>query len=366
MRATKAIIHLDALRRNIQLIRGRLGQTRLCVPVKADAYGHGAVPVARAALEAGAAFLAVATVGEGTELRSANITAPILLLSVPLPEELPELVASRLVPFVADNDFAAELNAVAGRTSSAKFDVHLKIDTGMGRIGCLPEKAASVAAFIQKQSALRLAGTATHLARADSTAEQDISYTKEQIAVFCGAVDTIRSAGIDPGIVHAANSGAVLLHRDAWFDMARPGILVYGYDTVDSGFPVEPLMELVTRIVFIKPVKKGEAVSYGGIWTAPQDTVIATIPVGYGDGLPRALSGKLRVSINGKTYSQVGRICMDQCMIDLGPGAAADQIKRWENVTVFSSAAIPATLTGTIPYEIACGINKRVPRIYEA
>jgi alanine racemase len=173
---------------------------------------------------------------------------------------------------------------------------------------------------------------------------------------------------LNPGIVHAANSGAVILHPDAWFDMVRPGILVYGYKTVEekeSSIQVEPVMELRTNVSLIKQVKKGESISYGRTWIAPQDTHVAVLPVGYGDGLPRLLSNKWQVFIGGKAYPLVGRICMDQCMADLGQ---SQEVHRWDEAVLFGgpapSAAVVAEKVGTIPYEITCNINKRVPRVY--
>jgi alanine racemase len=368
MRATRAIIHLDAFRRNIRLVRSRIGPGRkLCVPVKADGYGHGAVPLAKTALEEGAAFLAVATVEEGAELRRAGIDAAILLLSVPIPEEIPELAAHRLTPLVGDPDFVTALNAAA-EGSAEPLTVHLKVDTGMGRVGCPPESAADLARLIATQKGLRLGGVATHLAVSDSLKAEDQRYTKEQLGRFSSAVAAIRAAGIDPGLVHAANTGALAFHEDAFFDMVRPGILLYGYAPkgAEKILPVRPVMELVSGVVFIKQVRKGDSVSYGRTWVADRDTTIATIPVGYGDGLPRRLSGQgFRVRINGAWYPLAGRICMDQCMLDLGPGAA---VRRWDTVTLFGgdalSAADIADMLGTISYEITCGVNKRAPRIY--
>jgi alanine racemase len=290
-----------------------------------------------------------------------------LLLSQPLPEELPGILAGELCPLISDREFA-EAAGQAAAAAGKILPVHLKIDTGMGRVGCRPGEAAELARYICALKGLRLAGTATHLAVADSSREEDIRYTQKQLGAFREAVADIRAAGIDPGIVHAANSGAVVFHPDAWFDMVRPGIVLYGYSPgKDSpqALPVEPVMELRTRIVFIKEVKKGESLSYGRTWTAPRDTCIATLPVGYADGLPRALSGNHSVRIRGVPYPLVGRICMDQCMVDLGSGA---DIRRWEDVTVFGgsgpSAADIASKLGTIPYEITCHINKRVPRVY--
>ena len=324
--------------------------------------------IARAALEAGITYLAVATVEEGVQLREAGIEAPVLLLSLPLPEEIPEMAARGLVPLIGDEEFAAE-TAKAAADAGIRLPVHLKVDTGMGRVGVEPEGAANLAAFIAARPSLEYAGTATHLAVSDSAAEAETEYTKHQLACFRGAVERIRRAGVDPGIVHAANSGAVVLHRDAWFDMVRPGIILYGYSPVSAsairGIAVEPVMELITQIVFIKKIKQGEPVSYGRTWAAPADTCIATIPVGYGDGLPRSLGGRFSVRIRGRSYPVVGRICMDQCMVNLGPET---DIRRWEPVTIFGgdtiSAADIAAELGTIPYEITCDINKRVPRLY--
>jgi alanine racemase len=367
MRATRAIIHVDAFRHNIRLVRSRIGTDRkLCVPVKADGYGHGAVPLAKIAVEEGAAFLAVATVEEGAELRRAGIDAAILLLSVPIPEEIPELVAHRLTPLAGDPDFVTALNAAAA--PAAPLEVHLKVDTGMGRVGCSPESAAELARLISAQKGLRLGGVATHLAVSDSLDPEDQKYTKEQLGRFASAVAAIRAAGIDPGLVHAANTGALAFHEDAFFDMVRPGILLYGYAPkgAEKALPVKPVMELVSSVVFVKQVRKGDSVSYGRTWIADRDTTIATIPVGYGDGLPRRLSGQgFRVRINGAWHPLAGRICMDQCMLDLGPGAT---VRRWDTVTLFGgdalSAADIADMLGTISYEITCGINKRAPRVY--
>jgi alanine racemase len=323
--------------------------------------------VAHAALAAGARYLAVAAVGEGEELRAAGITAPVLLLSQPLPEEIPEILAWDLCPLIFDREFA-ETASRAAAAAGKILPVHLKIDTGMGRVGCRPEEAADLARYIRTLKGLHIAGTATHLAAADSPREEDLRYTQKQLETFRAAVADIRAAGVDPGIVHAANSGAVVFHPGAWFDMVRPGIVLYGYSPgkdTPQALPVEPVMELRTRVVFIKEVKKGESLSYGRTWTAPRDTCIATLPVGYADGLPRTLSGDHLVRIRDVSYPLVGRICMDQCMADLGPGP---DIRHWEDVTVFGgsspSAADIAARIGTIPYEITCHINKRVPRVY--
>ena len=377
MQATRAIIHLDRLRGNFQAIQERVGARHICVPIKADAYGHGAAVIARESLSAMAAnptgdvFFGVARVQEGADLRESGINTPILLFSQPLPDEIPEIISKQLICFVADAEFAWILNQAAGK-AGIKLPVHLKIDTGMGRMGCASEDAPALAQNITGCTALELAGTATHLAVSDSAAPEDIAYTRQQIARFTRALDAIKALGLDPGIVHAANSGAIILHPHAWFDMVRPGIILYGYKTAEETnagltlppLHIEPVMELRTNVVLIKQVKKGETISYGRIWTAPHDTSVAVLPVGYADGLPRLASNKWQVLINDCEYPLAGRICMDQCMADIGPDSG---VRRWDEVIIFGGPAPDAGdlagRIGTIPYEICCNINKRVPRV---
>jgi len=390
MRATRAIVHLDRFLGNFKAIQGRIGpKRRICVPVKADAYGHGAAEIARVSLAAGACCFGVALVQEGAALRASvpDVSVPVLVLSQPLPSEIPEIIKNGLTPLVSDSEFV-EILAKAAAEAKIRLPVHLKIDTGMTRMGCAPSEAALLARQIHACPSLEYAGTATHLAVSDSSVLEDMAFTKRQIAIFRGALEQIRAAGIDPGIVHAANSGAVVLHPEAWFDMVRPGIILYGYNLIVSNeavwgeaplgdatlgitMDVEPLevlpvMELRTRVVLIRPVKKGETVSYGRTWTADRDTHIAVLPAGYADGLPRLASNKWQTVINGKTYPLVGRICMDQCMADLGEGT---DVRRWDDAVIFGgpapSAEILAERIWTIPYEITCNINKRVPRVYE-
>jgi alanine racemase len=377
MRATKALIHLDHLRDNIALVRKKTG-TRICMPVKADAYGHGYLAIAKTALNSGVEYLATATVREGEELREGGITAPILLLSIPLPSELDSLITAGLEPLVGDSEYIDALESCSARAGK-KISLHLKIDTGMGRIGCKPEDASRLASRIVESKSFTLAGTATHLAVSDSIKTEDIVYTKKQLEIFRNAVNSISARGINPGIIHSANTGAVTFHNDGWFDMVRPGILLYGYAPEgpdgNPAMAVKPLMELTSCLSYIKEVKKGESISYGRTWTAGKDTLIGTIPLGYADGLPRLLSNNWQIHImkkkSGKTETVenirplVGRICMDQCMVDLGKDSTA---RRWDTVTIFGGAAphagIMASRLGTIPYEITCQINKRVPRIY--
>jgi len=363
---TRAIIYLDRFKANIEAVRARIGNRRICVPVKANAYGHGALEIAKKSVESGVFCLGVATVEEGTALRKGGIKSPILLFSQPHPDEIPIIAEADITPFVSDVSFVSALNEYAA-AKKLNLPVHLKIDTGMGRIGCTAEEALPLARHIAACPGLKLTGTATHFAVSDSSDERDRAYTQQQLACFKEAVGVIKEAGIDPGIVHAANSGAVLLHPDTWLDMVRPGILLYGYKTVEENtIQVKPVMELKTTVVLIKKIKKGETVSYGRTWTTAEDTNIAVLPIGYSDGFPRLASGKWQASIGGKTYPVIGRICMDLCCVDLGTNS---NVQRWDEAVIFGGsaqdAAALAAVVGTIPYEITCNISERVPRIYQ-
>ena len=370
LRASRALIHLDYLQENISLVRKKTGK-KICMPVKADAYGHGALSIAKTALDSGAEYLAIATVNEGKELRDGGITAPIIIFSIVLPEEVDALIASDLEPMAGDSEYIEILEERAAKAGK-KVPVHLKIDTGMGRLGCTPGDAVSLASRIAGSKNLVLAGTATHFAVSDSLEQVDIDYTNCQIECFNQAVESIKKAGIDPGLVHAANTGAVTFYNHSWFDMVRPGILLYGYEPENSAkSQFKPIMELESALTFIKKIKKGQSISYGRTWTAGEDTIIGTIPIGYGDGLSRQLSNNWQVTLadkyrkEGKQRPLVGRICMDQCMVDLGIDSTE---RRWDPVTIFGGkaphAGEMALALNTIPYEITCNINKRVPRVY--
>ena len=366
MRATKAVIYLTNFCKNLQAVRGKIGpHPGICVPVKADAYGHGAVTIARTALKAGAECLAVAAVSEGAELRRGGIRGRIMLFSQALPEEMKEIAELGLIPLVSSRE---TLEILASLSGIRPLEVHLKVDTGMGRLGCRPEEAPGLAAFIEKSKNLWLGGIATHLSVADSLETEDVLYTKKQIFSFKEAAESIRNAGIDPGQLHAANSGALCFHEAAYFDLVRPGIFLYGYSPaaeIPGGLNSEPVMELRSNVTFIKKVHGGEEISYGRTWKALEETCIGTLPIGYADGLPRLLSNRHSVLIRGKAYPLVGRICMDQCMVDLGN---TGDVKCNDEAVIFGpefkNAQDMARKIDTISYEILCNINKRVPRVY--
>ncbi len=388
MRATVAEISLKNLTHNIGQIKAHLKPgVKLCIAVKADAYGHGAVPCARTVLASGADFLAVATVDEGMELRNAGIQAPILVLSLCTPSEVADVVRHTLTPLVFDEDYILLFAQAARRAGKKGFPVHLAVDTGMGRIGCFPEEASALARLITEaeQGSLSLGGMCTHFAASDSATAQDADYTKAQFERFTHAIEQVRLAGIAPGICHCANSAASLEKPEYHLDMARSGITAYGYypdgkprsyyaargDSLD----LRPVMTLSTQVVSVRRLKKGMSVSYGHTWTAPHDTYIGVLPVGYADGLLRRFAPFLRVAVGGKSYPVRGRICMDQCMIELGPLSATEAAAlRWQRAVLFGDSAsgalcdaqLLADETGTISYEVTSAITKRVPRVFDA
>lgn len=381
MRSTKAIIHLENFRHNIKAIRSfTKNGVKMCVPVKADAYGHGSLECARAALECGVEFLAVATMDEGLELRENGIKAPILLFSLCDPEEVADAVENNITPFVFDREYIDLFAEEARRQKKTAYPVHLAVDTGMGRIGCFPEEAADLARYIAETKSLVQEGTMTHFALSDEKSSSSIEYTKQQFQKFQEAIKNIRDAGYNPGICHCANSAASLDLPETHLDMIRPGIIVYGYDAGDvnsqylkeKGTPIElkPVMTLCTKVSSIREFKKGMSVGYGRTWIAERDTKIAVLPIGYGDGFVRRFSTSgIQVAINGRAYPICGRICMDQCMVDLGPET---DVRRWDNVVLFGSKADGAVMTAediadktkTISYEITTVLTRRVPRIF--
>ena len=371
MRATRAAIDLARLRANLEAVgaylraaRGGAPPPRICLAVKANAYGHGAVPVARAALQAGVSAFGVATVDEGVELREAGIEAPILLFSLPLPEEAPAIAVAGLTPLCGDAAMGRDLAraaAAAGRT----VEVHLKVDTGMQRIGCRPREAAAIAEQLRGLAGLRLTGLCTHFAR---SGEADQEFSHAQLAAFHQSIAAIPNRG--RLLLHAANSGAIVGLPESHLDMVRLGVIAYGYypgDELARTIPVQPVMELTTRLAYLKRVPAGTGISYGHTHRTSAATVIATLPAGYADGYPRLLSNRAEVLIRGRRYPVVGRICMDQCLVDLGPRPGA---ARYDRAVLFGpdpagpDAAELADRIGTIPYEITSAISARVPRLY--
>ncbi len=376
MGKTIARIHLSNFEHNIDEIKKITKNKKICLALKANAYGHGAIPIAKKAESLGIEFLSVATVGEAIELRRAGITSPILLLSLCHKCEVSDLITYEITPLVADIEFVDILLQELNKYPGKMLPVHIKIDTGMSRHGVQEKDAYTLASHIQNSASLYIEGTCTHFAVADSILEEDVAFTKKQIDIFYKIVQNLKTKDIDCGLLHCAASGGILVHQNSHFDMVRPGILAYGYFPsmeLHSAFKrqdvcIKPVMELITYVVALKDIDSGQSVSYGRKWTACSNTRIATLSIGYGDGLNRMLSDQLSVTIRGKQYPVIGRICMDQCVINLDHD---DSIQRWDEVIIFgenelcNSAMDIANTLGTIPYEVLCAIASRVNRIYD-
>jgi alanine racemase len=365
-----AEVDLDAIRTNVRALADAAAPAALMAVVKADGYGHGAVPVARAALDAGASWLGVALVEEGAELRGAGIDAPVLVLSEPPPAAAPAVVGLGLTP-VAYTPVGIEAlaKAVAHAGAAEPLPVHLKVDTGMHRVGCTVADAHTLAESITARDELRLEGVLTHLAKAD---EPDDPYTGEQLDRFNGVLHELRDAGVAFDLVHAANSAGLLAFGDrARFDLVRCGIAIYGVPPARSlagCAPLRPAMALKARVSHVKTLPAGARLSYGLRYTMPHAGTVATVPVGYADGVPRALSASGgEVLLRGRRHPIAGTVTMDQLMVDVGdaPVEVGDEVVLLgrdgdEEVT----ADEWAERVGTINYEIVCGIGRRVPRSY--
>lgn len=373
LRPTTAHIDLGALRHNLAQVRRLAGAREVIAIVKADAYGHGAVPVARALAAEGVTRFGVALVEEGRVLREAGVRGEILVLGGFVEDQAAEIVELGLTATIFHAGHADALNEAARRAGRAA-PVHAKIDTGMGRLGFAVDAAPDAVAALARCAFLRLEGLMTHFADADLA---DPAYAREQVARFDAVAETVRRAGVRIPIRHAANSAAVM--AASWrsagggplYDAVRPGLMLYGVHpgpAVGSGVDLRPVLSLTTRILLLKRVPPGMPISYGRTFVTRRDSLIAVLPIGYADGYPRALSNAGRVLVRGRAAPVVGRVCMDLTMVDVTdvPGAAEGD----EAVVIGAQGAAAITAedvaagAGTIAYEILCGIGPRVPRRY--
>jgi alanine racemase len=366
-RPTVAQVNLEALSHNYaEVVRHAEGRNILAV-VKAGAYGHGSIPVSRRLLDLGADMLGVALVEEARELRAAGIHAPILVMGIEFPEQAEAIIALKLTPVISTMSFAHALSAVAGK-SKLKVPVHVKIDTGMGRIGIPPEDAADFIASIGRLPGIDVQGLMTHFADADLC---DKDYASKQIDRFELLMEKLSAWGMTIPVRHAANSAAILDYRRALFTMVRPGLMLYGYNPLEAKVEkadLRPVLSLVTRIAFLKKVQSGVPISYGRTFVTKRESLIATLPIGYADGYSRRLSNVGEAIVRGVRVPVVGRVCMDMCMIDVTdvPGTIeGDPVALIGNQASEKITADDiAQKTGTIAYEVLCGISSRVPRIY--
>ncbi len=359
-RPTWAEIDLGALKRNLRRIRAKMPPlTKIMFVVKANAYGHDAALCARA-VESGrdADWFGVSSVEEGVALREAGVRLPILVLGSLYPfESVLAAVAHDLTPIVASLESARRLAEVALKLKR-RVDCHVKVDTGMGRIGASPDASISVVRHLAALKAVRVQGLYTHFA----CAESDSAFTNEQLRRFRRVVDALSREGMRPPLIHAANSAGALRHPASRFDLIRPGLAVYG---LYPGF--EPALSLKSKIVFLKTISRGTPVSYGATWRAKRSTRVATLPIGYGDGYARALSNKAFVLVDGRRCPVIGRVTMDQTMIDVTDagearvGADAVLIGRQGSAEIRLEEL--SRLGGTITYETATSLTSRVPRV---
>ncbi len=400
-RPTVAVIDITALRHNFTAIRETLSsETEIMAIVKADAYGHGAVEVAKLFVSLGARLLGVALPTEGAELREGGITAPIVVLGGLFPEQIKSLFTYNLTPVVYDLQTIERIDTEAKRSGTTK-EIHLKIDTGMGRLGLRPDtqdnshgenhktsketdetkepgELETLLAGLKKTGSIKLIGLLSHFAEADST---DKSFSGTQLRLFNAAFETVRSFGFRPEYIHIANSAGTVSFKESHFNLVRPGIMLYGsYPAahLKESIDLQPALELKTRILQLKMVPKGTPVSYGRTFVTKKDSVIATLPIGYADGLPRALSSTDQlphslshggdVIVRGQRAPIAGVICMDLTMCDVTgiPGVVVgdEAVLIGRRGTAEITAEEIAVKTGTIPYEIFCSISKRVPRLY--
>ncbi len=364
-----AEIDLGAVRANVRALRAHCAPSGVLAVVKADGYGHGAVPVALAALEAGAVGLGVALVEEGIELREAGIEAPVLVLSEPVPEAAPSVVGYALTPVVytlAGIDALAK--AVADRGARDRLGVHLKVDTGMHRVGCRTDEAVDLAAQVVDRPELVFDGVCTHLAVAD---EPGNPYTAEQLAQFGAVLDALRVHDLPTGTVHAANTAGAIDWPNARFDMVRVGIGCYGIapaDDLEGRLELAPAMSVKARVSHVKQLPAGARLSYGLRYETARATRVATVPIGYADGVPRELPHHGgNAIVRGRRCPIAGTVTMDQLMLDVGDlgvevGDEVVLIGRQGDEEI--TAASWARAMRTIAYTIVCGIGPRVPRVY--
>lgn len=367
MRATWAEVDPAAIAHNVSTLARVVAPAEVCVVVKADGYGHGAVETAEVALTAGASRLAVALTEEGAALRAAGIDAPILLLSEPPTSDAATVVAERLEPTVYTEAGIAALAAATTEAPGPNLPVHLKVDTGMYRVGCAPGDAVRLAKEITADARLELASVWTHLAVADAP---DDPFTAVQVGRYRDALTTLDDAGIEVPLRHVANSAGAIAHPDSRFDMVRCGIAVYGVPPsapLVGTVELQPALRLVSSVSHLKVVPAGSAISYGRRYTVERPSHIATVPIGYADGVRRALSATGgEVLVGGRRRPIAGTVTMDQLMVDLGDeesvsvGDEVVLIGRQGDAEI--TAAEWADRLDTIGYEIVCGIGSRVPR----
>jgi len=369
IRPVWAEVNLNSLEHNMKEIKKHAKDKKIYAVVKADAYGHGALDVAPVFLASGATALAVAVITEAMELRRSGVKAPILILGYTPLTFGRQIAEYDIEQTVYDLDYARELSRIAQKENK-KVKIHIALDTGMGRIGLLPDETGlNSVREMRKLPNIILEGIFSHFSTAD---EGDKSYSEYQLKVFNDFVSKLEAEGIKFNVKHLSNSAAIMDLPQAHFDGVRPGIIMYGYypsdEVLKDKLDLKPALTLKTNIVHVKTLPKGMYISYGRKFITDRESVIATLPIGYADGYTRALSNKGKVIINGKLAPVVGRVCMDQLMVDVtdaGEVKVGDEaILLGEQGNTKFNADDLAKILDTINYEIICMIGRRVPRVY--
>lgn len=369
MRPVWAEINLDTIATNTQNIKKLIGDKELIAIVKADCYGHGAVDVVPTLLENGASRLAVAMLTEAIELRENNINAPIVILGYTPLYLGEELINYDIEQTVYDLDYAKELSEIA-LSLNKKAKIHIAIDTGMGRIGFLPcDDTIKIINEVYNLEGLEVIGIFSHFSTSD---EKDKTYANEQLLKFKKVMTDLKALGIEIPLKHISNSGAIIDMPETYLNGVRPGIILYGYypskEVYKNNLSVKPALTLKAKIAHVKELHNDMYISYGKTFKTNKKTTVATLPIGYGDGYPRALGENAKVIVNGKFAKIIGRICMDQCMIDV---TDIENVKTGDEVIILGeegklkfNADNMAEALGTINYEILCKIKSRIPRVY--
>jgi len=356
-------IDLSQFRKNIASIKKYIGECLYCLPIKANAYGHGLCPIGKAAAEAGVDYLAVAHLEEGKELRKSGIDIPILVLGALHENQIPELIEYNL-EFTISSKYKADLVAKVCDLLGKRCRVHLEIDTGMQRTGVRPQTAIELFHHLQHLQCFDITGVYSHLATANS---HEDSFAKEQIGQFYDVVNQLPSSSL---IRHISNSNGTMFFSHSHLDMVRPALATFGYISATAPQELQdiaPSFTLKSKVAYFKVVEAGQGISYGHTYKTETKTRIVTIPIGYGDGYRRCLSNKASVLIRGKRFPVVGTICMDQLMVDVGN----NEVRVGDEVVLIGkqgdleiSLEEVSKLADTIPYEILCSFNNRIPRIY--
>ena len=366
-RPTVAEIDLGALRSNFRVLRAVASHGELMVVVKADAYGHGAVTVARTLLDEGCRHLGVATLDEARELREAGIRARVYLQAGFFAEQAAEIVALDLTPFVFEAPMIGLIDRAAAAAGRIDFPIHVKIDSGATRLGVMPADIPDVIEAVRAASSVRLEGVCTLLANAG---DPKSPITDAQLRAFTGAIETLNAAGMKPSVIHVANSAALVLRNDSHFNLARPGLAIYGLPPVAAvrdRVELRPVMTFKTRLMQIKRAPAGSGVGYGHTFITPRESLIGVLPVGYADGYRRGLQHGGEVIVRGVRAPVVGAVSMDLTTIDVTDIAGAsvgDEVILWgESGGEVISVNDVARMAQTISYEMLCTVGKRVPRV---